>query len=200
MIKHCLCCNCLRLAEYEALKSPEEQIAFLNNLTTLDRLRLIVADTTYSHVDELLDYTKVLDMKKLLYHIKARFQMQDCDEMHTFSDIADKHIEEICALIAKYIIFQIDILDDYFDQLYCYSDKSPDQNELNFEILKYMFADECEFILNTILQTQEQKENYVNTLMRRHYIYYDFFRPYVIDETIFHFMNFHKENKRKDEE
>jgi hypothetical protein len=54
-----------------------------------------------------------------------------------------------------------------------------------------MFSDKCEFILNHILQTQEQKENYVNTLMKRYYIYHDCFGPYVTNETIQHFVSFH---------
>jgi hypothetical protein len=188
MNKHCMCCNCVRLYRYEALNSQDEQIAFLLNLNTLDRLQLIVNDKSFTYVDELLTETKVIDMKKLLYHIKARFNMTDCDDLHTFTDIADKHIDEICKLIAKYIIFQIDILDDYFD---LHVENAVKQNEQNFEILKYMFADECEFILNSILQTNEQKENYVNTLMRRYFIYQDCFKQYVSSETIKHFVDFH---------
>ena len=117
MNKHCTCCRCQHNIKYQQLNSVEEQVEFLNSLSTLDRLLVIVNDTTYTHVDELLtEQTKVLDMKKLLYHIKARYEMQDCENLHTFTDIADEHIAEIAQLIAKYIIFQIDILDDYFDR------------------------------------------------------------------------------------
>ena len=188
MEKHCSCCYCVRLAQYQALDSVDTQIAFLQGLSTLDRLRVVVDDSSYSHVDELLTAEKVIDMKKLFFHIKARYAMEDCDALHFFDDIADKHIDDVAALLAKYVIFQIDILDDYFE---LHVDNAENQNELNFEILKYMFSDECEFILNHILQTQEQKENYVNTLMRRYYIYHDCFRTYVTNETIQHFVSFH---------
>ena len=183
--QHCLCCICKRNAEYQQLNSVDEQILFLNNLTTLDRLRVVVDDSSFTHVDELLTDTKVIDMKKLLYHIKARFNMTDCDDLHTFTDITDKHIADICELLSKYIIFQIDILDDYFDL------HTENANEQNFETLKYMFSDECEFILNTILLTNEQKENYVNTIMRRYFIYKEYFKQYVTSETIKHFVEFH---------
>ena len=185
MINHCLCCNCVRLTQLHSLKSQKEQIDFLLNLNTLDRLRLIVNDSTYIFVDELLITPMVIDMKKLLFHIKSRFAHEDCVELHFFTDIDDKHITEICGLLAQYIIFQIDDIDDYFDI------QETDQNKMIFETLKYMVSDECEFILNFILTTEEQKENYVNTLMRRYFVYYDFFRPYVTRETIKHFVEFH---------
>lgn len=190
MNKHCTCCRCQHNTKYQQLNSVEEQIAFLNSLSTLDRLLVIVNDTTYTHVDELLtEQTKVLDMKKLLYHIKARYEMQDCDNLHTFTDIADEHINEIAQLIAKYIIFQIDILDDYFDMHN--ENESANQNDLNLQILSYMFQNECEFILNFILNTKEQKERYVNVLIDRYYIYNDCFHPYVTNETIKKFVEFH---------
>ena len=191
---HCHCCNCVRLAQYEQLKSKDEQISYLLSLSTVDRLRLVVADTTFTYVDELLVEHKAIDMKQLFFHIKARFSMQDCADLHTFTDISDKQISELVALFAAYVIFQIDILDDYFDLHFENQQESlehENQNALNFETLKYMFSDECEFILSHILQTQEQKENYVNTLMRRYYIYYDYFKQYVTNETIRHFIDFH---------
>jgi len=187
MHKHCMCCNCKLLQQYQQLNSVDEQITFLFNLNTLDRLQLIVNDKSFTYIDELLELKTVIDMKKLLYHIKARFAMIDCDDLHTFTDIADKHIKDFCSLIADYIIFQIDVD--------CRSANQNNQHqtlvELNFEIIKYMFDDECEFILSHILQTQEQKEKYVNTLMRRHFIYKDCFKQYVTNETIRHFIDFH---------
>lgn len=181
MRTHCMCCNCKLLQQYIAQTSTEEQITFLLNLNTLDRLQLIVNDETFTYVDELIDFAssnvKVIDMKKLLYHIKARFSMIDCDDLHTFTDIADKHINDFCSLLAYYIMFQIDMLVELTDE--------------QFETLKYMFSDECEFILNFILQTDEQKEKYVNTLMRKHFIYKDCFKQYVTNETIKHFVDFH---------
>ena len=186
--KHCSCCLCIRNEEYQNLNSVEEQIEFLNKLTTVDKLRVIVHDSTYTHVDELLTDVKVIDMKKLLLYVKSCFEMKDCDELHFFTDISDKHIDEICQLIAKYIIFQIDILDDYFD---LHIENAVNQNDLNLAILAYMFKDECEFILTFILQTKEQKERYVNVLIDRHFIYQDCFHPYVTNETIKKFIEFH---------
>jgi hypothetical protein len=196
MKQHCNCCRCQNNTKYQQLNSVEEQISFLNTLSTIDRLLVIVNDTTYTHIDELLTETKVLDMKKLLYHIKARYEMQDCDNLHTFTDIADEHINEIAQLIAKYIIFQIDILDDYFDLHYdnqqqALEVEARNQNELNLAILAYMFQEECEFILNCILQTKEQKENYVNILINRYYIYKDCFHAYVTNDTIKTLVEFH---------
>ena len=196
MNKHCDCCNCKRNEEYQNLNSVEEQIEFLNKLTTVDKLRVIVHDSTYTHVDELLTDVKVLDMKKLLFYVKSCFEMKDCDELHFFTDISDKHIDEICQLIAKYIIFQIDILDDYFDLHYdnqqqVIETEAQNQNELNLQILSYMFQNECEFILKFILHTKEQKERYVNVLIERHFIYHDCFHPYVTSETIKKLIDFH---------
>lgn len=187
MNKHCDCCRCQNNTKYQQLDSVEEQVAFLNSLSTLDRLLVIVNDTTYTHVDELLEQTKVLDMKKLLYHIKARYEKQVVS--FTFTDIDDEHIDEIAQLIAKYIIFQIDILDDFFD-LHT-ENESANQNDLNLQILAYMFLNECEFILNFILNTKEQKERYVNVLIDRHFIYHDCFHSYVTNETIKKLVEFH---------
>lgn len=99
-------------------------------------------------------------------------------------------------MIAKYIIFQIDILDDYFDTHAEVQDKHEatgrlTQNELNLQILSYMFQNECEFILRCILQTKAQKERYVNVLIDRYFIYQNCFHPYVTNETIKKFVEFH---------
>jgi hypothetical protein len=184
MIKHCQCCNCKQLAQYEAL-DDSEQVSFLNSLSTIDKLRVVVNESSYILVDELLINVKVLDMKKLLYHIKARLEMKDCENLHTFTDISDNHIQEIIKLISMYVTFQIDILDDFFES------HTEQQNQINLKTLSYMFIDESVFILNNILQTDEQKERYVNVLALRHYIYHDCFRPFVTSDTIKQLVDFH---------
>jgi hypothetical protein len=65
-------------------------------------LRVVVDDSSYSHVDELLTAEKVLDMKKLFFHIKARYAMEDCDALHFLTTLQSKHIDDVAALLAKY--------------------------------------------------------------------------------------------------
>lgn len=185
---HCSCCICKRNNEYNNLISVEAQIDFLNSLTTIDKLRVIVYESSFTHVDELIEMqniSKVIDMKKLLYFIKASFQMIDCDELHFFADVSDTHITELCALYAKYVMFQINMLDDYFDA------HDDEQKESNFKILSYMLDTHAVFILENILQSDEQKHNFVNVLINCYFIYKDEFHKYVSNETIKKFIEFH---------
>ena len=186
--KHCSCCLCIRNKDYCNLKSVEEQINFLNALTTIEKLQVIVYDSSFTHVDELcemINISKTIDMKKLLYHIKARFDMIDCDELHFFTDVADKHITELCALYAQYVLFQVNMLDDYFDT------HDDEQKESNFKILSYMLDTHAVFILENILQNDEQKKTFVNVLINCYFIYKDEFHKYVSNETIKTLVDFH---------
>lgn len=190
-ITHCSCCNCKRNLEYKNLPSVEAQIDFLNALTTLDKLRVIINDYTFAHVDELLTATKVLDMKKLLYFIKASFDMIDCAELHFFTDVSDKHITELCQLFAEYVIFQLHMFDDYCDSksLDTINDFTAEHD--NFDALLYMFDTHAAFILENILQFDEQKIFFVNKLINRYFIYKDEFHKYVSNDTIKKFIEFH---------
>jgi len=184
---HCSCCICKRNLEYKNLQSIEAQIDFLNSLTTIDKLRVIVYDFTFTHVDELCEMqniSKVIDMKKLLYFIKASFEMIDC-ELHFFADVSDTHITELCALYAKYVMFQINMLDDYFDA------HDDEQKESNFKILSYMLDTHAVFILENILQSDEQKHKFVNVLINCYFIYKNEFHKYVSNKTIKKFIEFH---------
>jgi hypothetical protein len=139
----------------------------------------------------LLIATKVLDMKKLLLHIIARFEMIDCDELHFFTDIPDIHITEFCQLFAEYVMFQLHMFDDYCDSksLDTINDFTAEHD--NFDALLYMFDTHAAFILENILQFDEQKIFFVNKLINRYFIYKDEFHKYVSNETIKTFVEFH---------
>lgn len=213
-ITHCSCCNCKRNLEYKNLPSVEAQIDFLNALTTLDKLRVIVNDYTFAHVDELLTATKVLDMKKLLIYLKASFALPrnivyepdatvkyslqtdvktlvNADELNFFTDVPDKHITELCQLFAEYVMFQLHMFDDYCDSksLDTINDFTAEHD--NFDALLYMFDTHAAFILENILQFDEQKIFFVNKLIKRYFIYKDEFHKYVSNDTIKTLVDFH---------
>ena len=194
MTDNCVCLDCKQNRHYDTLQSDEEQIEFLNALSTVEKLRVITYDKSYRHIDELLDTTKVIDMKKLLYHIKSRASIDMTGEDY-FTDISECHLKEVIILFSKYVQYQIDILRD------CADEQDDELKEANFAKLSYMFSDEVDFILLFVLTLSETNEYYektslrkhfVNTLMNVYYTYTDKFLPYVESETIKKFVEFHK--------
>ena len=160
--RHCTCCICIRNDEYKNLLSGETQMEFLNKLITVERLRVIVYDASFEHINDLLDTTKVLDMKKLLHFIQASFELQDCDALHYFPDVSDKHLTELCNMYSQYVMFQINMLTE--TELSA-SIEEDEVKEKNLQVLSYMFQDNIKFILDVILQTDEDKRKYVNVLI-----------------------------------